>query len=292
MAEVLSAQTLGALQDSARQVLAGAGIESAALDARILVQEATGCSHADLLIRRQASVTPEAAARLADWIARRARGEPVFRILGWREFRGLRLRLSPGVLEPRPDTETLVEHALPFLRDAAARSAGAARLLDLGCGSGAIAIALLSEEPGAVAVGVDISLDALATARRNAAEHGLAARFEARQSRWYEAVEGRFDLILSNPPYIATREIDSLAPEVRLHDPLAALDGGTDGLDAYREISARALEFLAAKGQFLVEIGAGQAEAVRRIFAGNGLELLSVRRDLAGIERSLAFVPA
>ena len=292
MVEVLPAQTLGALQDSARKALADAGIESAALDARMLVQEATGCSHADLLIRRQAAVTPEAAARLADWIARRARGEPVFRILGWREFRGLRLRLSPGVLEPRPDTETLVEHALPFLRDAAARSAGAARVLDLGCGSGAIALALLSEEPGAVAVGVDISVDALATARRNAAENGLAARFEARQSRWYEAVEGRFDLILSNPPYIATREIDSLAPEVRLHDPLAALDGGPDGLDAYREISARALEFLAANGHFLVEIGAGQAEAVRQIFAASGLELRSVRHDLAGIERSLAFRPA
>lgn len=281
-------RTLGALHAWARSELRRAGIATAALDARLLLQAATGCDHADLIARPQSRVPPDADAGLRDRIARRIAGESVFRILGWREFYGLRLRITAGTLEPRPDTETLVDHALPLLRSAAERS-GSATLLDLGCGSGAIALALLAQESRARAIGVDISEDALATARCNAAENGLAGRFKAIRSRWFDSVEGRFDLLLSNPPYIATRDIGFLEPEVRLHDPRAALDGGPDGLDAYREISGRGLEFLAPDGHLLVEIGAGQLEAVQAIFEGSGFALHGTRADLQGSVRSIAF---
>lgn len=288
MAERHAAQGLGALYDATRAQLGEAGIETAALDARIFVQEATGLDQTALLLRPETPVEDRIRERLCRWVARRLAGEPVFRILGWREFHGLRLRLSPGTLEPRPDTETLVEHALPLLRAAAGRQ-GHARLLDLGTGTGAIALALLAREPRASAVGADISRDALATARQNAEDHGLEARFSCVLSRWFAEIDGKFDLIISNPPYIVTGEILRLAPEVRLHDPVAALDGGPDGLDAYREISARALDFLAGDGHLLVEIGSGQQEAVRTIFEANGFEMLDMRADLRGIIRSLSF---
>lgn len=281
---------LGELYESVFRTLQEAGIESARLDARLLVQEATGASHADLLARPESAVDAPAAGQVRQWTARRLAGEPVFRILGWREFYGLRLRLGPEVLEPRPDTEALVDLALPLLRQAVART-GSARLLDLGCGSGAIALALLAQEAGAEAVGVDLSAAALDVARRNAAENGLSARFTALQSDWFANVSGHFDLIVSNPPYVATGEIGGLQPEVRLHDPRLALDGGPDGLDAYRKIAQRALEFLAGQGHVVVEIGAGQAESVIAIFARAGFALVQQRRDLTGMERSLAFRP-
>lgn len=279
---------LGTLHDLARKALVDAGIGTPALDARILVQEAAGCSHADLIVRPQTPVAAEAAERLRQWVARRIAGEPVFRILGWREFYGLRLQLSGGVLEPRPDTEILVDHALPLLR-AAADAAGHARLLDLGSGSGAIALALLAAESRAQATGIDISDDALATARRNAAENGLAERFQALRSNWFDEIAGRFDLIVANPPYVATQEIASLAPEVRQHDPVAALDGGPDGLAAFREIARRGLEFLAGNGHLLVEIGTGQHEDVIALFERHGFVFRDSRRDLQGSTRSLAF---
>lgn len=288
MAEPAPVSGLAGIFRQVKAELAGAGIDSAELDARLLLEAASGHDLASIFLRPDVAVPEDARRRLQDWVGRRIAGEPVFRILGWREFYGLRLFLSPGTLEPRPDTETLVEHALPLLRAAADRQ-GHARLLDLGTGTGAIALALLAQEPRAEAVGADISRDALATARRNAEGNGLVSRFSGVHSNWFEHIEGRFDLIVSNPPYIATREIGQLAPEVRLHDPFAALDGGADGLDAYREISRRALEFLACDGHLLVEIGIGQQEAVCAIFAANGFELLELRPDLQGTIRSLSF---
>lgn len=280
--------TLGALFRDLRRRLEQAGIPGAALDARLLTEAATGCDHALLIARPETPVAPEAARRALGYAARRLKGEPVFRILGWREFRGLRLALAPQVLEPRPDTETLVELALPVVRAAAQRH-GNARILDLGTGSGAIVLALLAEEPRAEAVATDISDEALATALANARRHGLADRLRTVRSDWFAAVEGKFHAILSNPPYIRTEEIAGLAPEVRLHDPLAALDGGADGLEAYRKIAAGAGAHLEADGYVLVEIGQGQETDVESIFARSGLVLDAEARDLAGITRALRF---
>ncbi len=280
--------TLATLHRDARARLSAAGIADAALDARILVEDLTGTSCTDLLSRPDTVVPPDAAARLSAALARRIAGEPVHRILGAREFYGLRLTLAPDTLEPRPDTETLVDVALPHLARAADR-AGSARLLDLGTGTGAVALSLLSAEPRAQAVATDIAPGALAAARANAVSLGLAERAAFVLSDWFDQVTGRFDIIVSNPPYIPSAEIESLAREVREHDPRRALDGGVDGLDPYRIIARGCDAHLAPGGVVAVEIGAGQGPDVTGIFAAQGYRLLENRRDLAGHERALAF---
>jgi release factor glutamine methyltransferase len=221
-------------------------------------------------------------------VARRAAGEPVHRILGFREFYGLKLFLSPETLEPRPDTETLVDAVLPFLRQTAARE-GACRVLDLGTGTGAIALALLAEVPQATAVGVDISADALSTASRNARENGLSGRFQAVHSDWFENISGTFHAIVANPPYIPANELQTLQSEVRNFDPARALDGGADGLDAYRTIAGQAKAYLDATGRLAVEIGHTQKEDVSRLFEAAGFQVVEARKDLAGHERVLVF---
>lgn len=288
MAETKAVWTLGRLVRHLREGLERAGKPDAGLEARLIVEHATGASRTDLVVDAGRPVADVDAERALAMLARRFAGEPVHRIFGAREFHGLRLALSSGTLEPRPDTEALVELALPFVRAAADRH-GTCLILDLGTGTGAVALALLAQEPRATATATDISADALATARANADMSGMASRFRAVESDWFGAVDGRFDVIVSNPPYIATNEIVSLAREVRDHDPLVALDGGADGLDAYRAIAVGSAGHLAEDGVVAVEIGIGQAEAVEAIFGGFGLRLAARADDLGGVLRALAF---
>lgn len=288
MAETGAGWTLGRLVRHLRAGLEQAGKPDAALEARLIVEQATGTTRADVIVDAGRPVVAADAARALSMLARRLAGEPVHRIFGAREFHGLRFALSPGTLEPRPDTEALVDLALPFVRAAADRR-GKCLILDLGTGTGAVALALLVQEPRATATATDISPDALATAAANADMSGMGSRFRAVQSNWFDAVDGRFDLIVSNPPYIATKDIASLAREVRDHDPLAALDGGADGLDAYRAIAAGSAGHLAEDGVVAVEIGIGQAPTVEAIFAGCGLQPTARADDFGGVLRALAF---
>jgi len=280
---------LSTLLAESRASLLRAGIAEADLDARLLVEHFSGTTQADAISRPDMVIDPTTVAAVHAAIARRLSGEPVHRIIGFREFYGLQLYLSAETLEPRPDTETLVDAALPQLRHTAAR-AGACRVLDLGTGTGAIALALLAQVPEATAVGVDISADALATAERNARENGLEGRFEALKSDWFAEISGRFDVIVSNPPYIRAEELGTLQQEVLNHDPARALDGGEDGLDAYRIISTQAAEHLTNGGLVAVEIGLTQKHEVALVFEAAGWRLIEARQDLGGRDRVLLFV--
>lgn len=279
---------LGPLVRHLRAELEAAGKPDAALDARLIVEHFTDTTRTDAVLDPDRQVGDSAYQEILAALARRLAGEPVHRIIGAREFYSLKLTLSPSTLEPRPDTEALVDLALPHVRRAAAKT-GSCRILDLGTGTGAIALALVSQEQRASVVAVDISEDALETASRNADINGLSARFSARKSDWYETVAERFHVIVSNPPYIPSTEIASLEREVREHDPLAALDGGADGLDAYRKIAAGAFAHLEADGIVAVEIGFGQEVDVTAIFGAAGFDLVAEAEDLAGRTRALAF---
>jgi len=259
-----------------------AGVEEPRREARLALCEAGGFRPASLIGAPETPLGEPAALRLAGLAARRAAGEPLSKIAGRREFWGLTLVVSPEVLDPRPETETLVEAALKIL---GARRRAPLRILDLGVGSGAILCALLTECPLADGVGVDASPAAVAIARRNVAACGLAGRADIRIGSWTEGVEGPFDLIVSNPPYIPSADIDGLAREVRDFDPRLALDGGADGLDAYRTILPAAVDLLAPGGKLLVEVGAGQGGVVLGLAARLGFVHAETRRDLAGIER-------
>jgi len=279
---------LGSLLQRAKAELAAAGIADAAFDARIIVEHFSGTSRTDAFLTPERRIDALSAGAITAAIARRAKGEPVYRILGYREFHGLTLKLSPETLEPRPDTETLVDAMLPLVRQTVA-AAGACRILDLGTGTGAIALALLKEVAQATAVGVDISEDALRTAAGNAEEAGLTARFFPLRSDWFSAVTEKFHGIVSNPPYISSSELDGLQPEVRLFDPIVALDGGADGVDAYRVIASGARQRLEPGGWIGVEIGYRQKDDVTRIFREAGYRLIDAVRDLGGNDRALIF---
>ena len=263
-------------------------IADAALDARLIVEHFTGTDRAQAISAPDQLVGQDVVAAVGQAVKRRISGEPVHRILGFREFYGLRLALSAETLEPRPDTETLVEALLPFVRETAARE-GICRILDLGTGTGAIALALLAEVEEATATGVDISADALATARRNAEALGLGARFTAVQSDWFSKIFGSFRVIAANPPYIPTNELVTLQSEVRDFDPAKALDGGADGLDAYRAIASQAGAYLETSGRIAVEIGHTQKGDVTGLFRAEGYRLIEARSDLAGRDRVLVF---
>jgi release factor glutamine methyltransferase len=290
MGETGAGATLGALLRDARAALETAGIPDAARDARILVEELTGTSRTDVLARPDREVPDVAAAAVREALARRLAGEPVHRILGRREFYGLDLALSPATLEPRPDTEILVDLLVPRLASMM-KTREACRILDLGTGTGAIALALLSQVPGATAVGVDIDPQAVETAHLNAARHGLSGRFQGLVSDWFSGVDGKFHAIVSNPPYISSEEMASLPPEVRLFDPEKALHGGADGLDAYREIAAGAAARLEPDGVVAVEIGYRQRESVGDIFHRAGFQMIAAGTDLGGRDRVLVVSP-
>ncbi|MDG4880935.1 peptide chain release factor N(5)-glutamine methyltransferase [Mesorhizobium sp. WSM4884] len=286
MAEVLP-RALGPLLRAARARLTAAGIADPALDSRLIVEHFSGTTRAQAISEPGHPVDTTALAAVEAALRRRVAGESVHRILGYREFYGLRLALSPDTLEPRPDTETLVDAVLPFAK--ATARLGECRILDLGTGTGAIALALLSAVPAATATGVDISHGALATATRNAEDLGLGGRFQALHSDWFEKVSGRYHLIAANPPYIPSRDIGNLQDEVRDFDPRRALDGGVDGLVPYRIIAGEAEGFLEAQGKVAVEIGHTQQSEVTSIFAAAGYRLAEARRDLGGNDRVLVF---
>jgi release factor glutamine methyltransferase len=261
--------------------LRASGHDDPEREAAQLLTGVCGLRMVDLVAAPEAPLG-EAAARLAVAAERRFSGEPLSRIVGRREFWGLAFALSPETLDPRPDTETIVEAALAAF---AARRGEALRIVDFGVGSGALLAALLSEFPAARGVGVDLSPGAAAQARANLESLGLVTRVEIRVADWAEGLEGPFDLIVANPPYIASGDIAGLAREVREHDPRLALDGGADGLDAYRALTPAIVRLLAPTGKFFVEVGAGQADAVKALAAAAGLVDLATRCDLAGIER-------
>lgn len=280
--------TLGAAVADARGRFQAAGLADAAMEARFLIGGLLGLTSTEVFTGGDRAVAEADLARIKNAIERRLKHEPVHRILGSREFHGMTLHLSKETLEPRPDTEVLVDTMLPHVRQIVA-SKGAVRILDLGTGTGAIVLALLKECPEAAGHGTDISEDALQTAETNAADLGLAGRFAAIRSDWFQAIDGRFDIIVSNPPYIRGDVIPTLAPEVRDFDPAAALDGGPDGLDAYRKIAAGAGEALEPDGIIGLEIGFDQRDSVTALFASAGFVLRQAVRDYGDNDRVLVF---
>lgn len=274
----------------ARRRFEAAGLADPATDARVLICGLLSMSPTALLLDGDKPVAADRAARVEEAIVRRLAREPVYRILGRRDFYGLDLALSEGTLEPRPDTEILVDVILPHLRTMVAQGLKP-KIVDLGTGTGAIALALLQECPEAEAMGIDISENALKTAAANAERNGLSSRFTTRAGPWFERTSERFDLIISNPPYIRSDVVVGLEPEVTKFDPMAALDGGADGLEAYRAIAADALEHLEDHGLVGLEIGFDQRDDVTQIFEEAGFSLLEERRDYGGNDRVLVFAP-
>jgi len=284
-----SATTVDGCLTAAARRLSEAGIEGARQDARLLLAHALGVAKETVIAWPERAIEPAIRARFDLLIQRRAAGEPVSRLLGWREFWSLPFRLSAGTLDPRPDTETLVQAVLDGVADRKA----ALRILDLGTGTGCILLALLSELPNARGVGVDIAPDAIETARRNADLLSVANRAEMRVGDWWAEStllperSDPVDVLVSNPPYIPTSEIDGLAPEVARFDPIAALDGGADGLDAYRCLTILAPTVVRSDGIVAFECGQGQAAVLRQVMEGTGFRDVRVVPDLAGIDRCI-----
>ena len=285
--EAFAGQTVEAARRALSARFRSGGIDSAELDARILVGSVLGLDLTGVISATTQILTADEAERLEDFANRRIAGEPVARILGLKEFWGLPLRLSPATLVPRPDTETVVEAALEILR-AESNCDSPLRIADLGTGSGAILLALLSELPNTFGVGTDISVAAVRTARDNARQLGFAARAAFVACDYAAALSGPFDLIVSNPPYIRSEHIASLDAEVHDHDPHRALDGGIDGLDAYRRITPEATRLLAPGGVLVVEVGHGRSGDVQGLMTAAGLTPTGPpKSDLAGIRRAV-----
>jgi release factor glutamine methyltransferase len=281
--EAAADATVASSLAEAAGLLAAAGIEEPRREARLLLAAVLTVDTAIILGHPDRVLGRSERTRFAGLLARRAAREPSARVLGRREFWSLDFALAPETLIPRPDSETLVEAALANISD---RSA-ALRLLDLGTGTGCLLLALLSELPAAIGIGIDLVPNAAVTARRNAVALGLAGRSRFIAGSWGTAIMGRFDVIVANPPYIASAAIAALAPEVAQYDPRVALDGGTDGLDSYLALAPDLLRLLSESGVAVVELGAGQAEPVAAIMRQMGLVTEEICRDLAGIERCL-----
>jgi len=286
--DLASAGTAGQAWLAMRAAFREAGLESADLDARMLASRMMDLEPHQLVTSADTSLTAVQRQRLMQVASQRLNGMPVHRILGAREFYGLMLGLSPATLEPRPDTETLIDAVLPFVR-ATITAKSSCSIVDLGIGTGAIGLALLAECGQARCLGVDVSADAVATAAENARSLGLSQRYTARTGDWLAGIDARFDLIVSNPPYIPTADLATLAREVIDHDPVLALDGGPDGLSAYREIAAQAPGRLEQGGLLALEIGTGQKASVAALFVACGFEPAGSVADLAGVDRVLLF---
>jgi release factor glutamine methyltransferase len=277
--------------DTARRALTArfkaASIESAEIDARTLIGATLALDLTGLIASAARMISASEATRLDEYARRRGAGAPRARRVGTKEFWGLPLKLSSATLVPRPDTETVVERTLEILR-AEGTINHALRIADLGTGSGAILLALLSELPNAQGIGTDISTDALNTAEANAAELGLGARARFIRCDYAMGLAGSFDLIVSNPPYIRSADIAGLAIEVREHDPRLALDGGADGLDAYRALIPQSAAALAAGGALVVEAGQGQSAAIETLMTGSALTVdRRPKTDLTSIFRAV-----
>jgi release factor glutamine methyltransferase len=285
-AAAFAGQTIEAARRALATRLQSAGIDSSELDARLLTGEALNLDLTGMIAAAGRVLTAQESKRLEAFASRRLAGEPVARILGQKEFWGMPFALSPETLVPRPDTETVVELALEMLRERPANRPLA--IADLGTGTGAILLALLSELPDATGVGTDISVEALATATANAVNLGLATRANFIRCDYASALTGPFDLIVSNPPYIATSDVACLAVEVRDHDPRKALDGGPDGLDAYRALIPQAASILAPGASLVVEAGQGQAARIEALMTAAGLKpQRAPMADLAGVPRAV-----
>jgi release factor glutamine methyltransferase len=288
MTDSFAGQTIETTRRALTSRFKASAIETAELDARLLTGEVLGLDLTGLITAANRALTADESGRLETFAQRRLAGEPVARILGHKEFWGLSLQLSPATLVPRPDTETVVELALDMLRATGARDRSL-RIADLGTGSGAILLALLSELPQARGVGTDISVAALQTATANAARAGFADRASFTACDYASGLSGAFDLIVSNPPYIRSADIAGLAAEVRHHDPLAALDGGPDGLDAFRALIPQAAGLLAPGAALVVEAGEGQSADIEALMKAAGLTCgRPPKADLAGIRRAVA----
>ena len=261
-----------------------AGIETPQREARLLLAHLLDMAAAELALTPDRPVDVKTAGTFTDMIARREAHEPIAYIIGRRDFWSLELEVTPATLIPRPDTETLVETALKI----AGHPSAPLHILELGTGTGAILLALLAELPRADGFGVDVSEGALEIARRNAVRAGLGQRARFGLSSWWSHVSGVFDLIVSNPPYIPSAEIAGLDADVRDFEPRLALDGGPDGLGAYRAILSVAATRLAERGAVVMEVGAGQAGDVAGLMRASGLPFTATRRDLSGIERVVA----
>lgn len=264
------------IYETGKDRLEKAGIQEAALDARLLLEEVCRTDRNTLLVHGDRAVTEEEETQFRIFIERRSTHEPLQQITGWQEFMGLRFSVTEDVLVPRQDTETLVEEVMRYLRDGM-------EILDVCTGSGCILLSLLRYSNGCRGVGCDISEKALAVAGQNAKELGISAQFI--QSDLFESIEGRFEYIVSNPPYIRKDMIPTLMEEVRDHEPLIALDGGEDGLDFYRKITREATEHLYSGGMLFFEIGYDQGEAVKLLMEEEGYEEVTVSQDLAGLDR-------
>jgi release factor glutamine methyltransferase len=265
----------------ARRRLDAAGIDGPVIDARLLVEAAAEASRADIIADPRRPLTDAQTETLESYLRRREAREPVSHILGRRGFWKIMLQVTPDVLTPRPDTETIVELALRLMPDGAPFS-----VLDLGVGSGAILLAILAERPAAKGLGVDVSEAALAVARDNAANLGLAGRAALLRGDWTAGLaEASFDLVVSNPPYVRSADIGGLEPEVRDHEPRLALDGGADGLAAYRRLAPEILRVLRPGGRFLVEIGFDQSRDVEALFRAAGAAEVATAKDLANRDR-------
>ncbi len=263
--------------------LQGAHVESASLDARMLLEHATGMSREQLLFHMDDMLSAQHLAQYRELIGRRLARQPMAQIIGRREFFGRDFAVSQATLDPRPDSETLIEAILKRVRSRSAPF----RILDLGTGTGCLLLTLLSEFSNATGVAVDISEEALRIARQNAALLGLESRAQFVSSHWCMQVEGKFDIIISNPPYIPTCDISELAPEVANHEPKLALDGGTDGLNCYRAIVASLPGYLSSHGMAVLELGMGQQAAVENLVHENNLKTVGVAHDLQGIARAI-----
>jgi release factor glutamine methyltransferase len=273
--------TIGDLLKDAAARITAAGLEDAQREARLLMMEATGLDRAAIFVHPEREVEPAAAVRFGELVARRAKREPMAHILGRREFWSLTFKVTADTLDPRPDSETLVQAVLDQIPD----RSQPLRLVDFGTGTGCLLVALLHELPAATGLGVDASKRALAVARENAVALGLGARAAFRHGSWDDAVGPEFDILISNPPYIPSGQIDSLQPEIARYEPRLALDGGIDGLLAYRHLAPAAARLLASGGLAAFEVGIGQSDSVVPIMMAAGLRHIETARDLAGIAR-------
>jgi release factor glutamine methyltransferase len=278
---VIPEVSVGAAIEFAASALAKAGIDEPRRRARVLLAAALDLSAAEIFAYPERKLNPVQQACIAAVLERMLAHEPLSRIVGRREFWGLEFRLSADTLDPRPESETVVNSVLARLPD----RDRAYRFLDLGTGTGILLLALLSEYKAASGVGVDIAPGATVTARDNAARLGIGARAHFVAGSWAAALTGRFDAVVANPPYIEREAIAALPPEVRQYDPLRALDGGADGLAAYRAIAADLPRLLSPGGFFVTEIGQGQASSVAEILTRHGLQVDGIASDLAGIKR-------
>ncbi len=277
--------TLAEAWEAATRRLAAAGVSSPRLDARLLIQQALRIDAARMLASPCDPLGEPERTRLAELVERRTRREPISHILGEKEFWSLPFRVTADTLAPRPDTETLIEAALDRIND----RRGPVSVLDLGTGSGCLLLTLLSERRDAWGLGVDLSAEAIEVARGNACRLGLKTRAAFVVGDWAGAIEGCFDIVLSNPPYIAGGELRALPPEVSAFEPRLALDGGADGLQAYRILARQLPRLLSRHGAAFLEVGDGQADPVAGLMeAGGDLSVVAVRQDLSGVSRCLA----